>query len=111
MSSYKLVMFAITVFSTVTVMGQQNDAPPQRPAVTKGYYSIGKNAQKLAPANTLATKPVVLSGAEFNKGYYAIGRNKRKLAHEAAYIPVSKKRPVVTKGYYGTGNNAEKLTN
>ena len=112
MSSYKLVVFVITLFSATAVMGQQNDGPPaQRPVVTKGYYSIGKNAQKLAPATPLATRPVVRSGAEHNKGYYAIGRNRAKLAGEAAFIPLSGKRPAVNKGYYSIGNNAEKLKN
>jgi hypothetical protein len=59
----------------------------------------------------LATKPASYSGVEFTKGYYAIGNNRDKLPTQAAFVPVSTKRPVVTKGYYKIGNNEEKLRN
>jgi hypothetical protein len=85
-------------------MSQQKSPP-----VTKGYYAIGNNAQKLAPSKPLHVKPVSLTGAEFNKGYYSIGKNRAKLPSEAGYIPVSGKRPVATKGYYSIGTNADKL--
>jgi hypothetical protein len=112
MRMYKLVMSVVLLFSITTVMAQQKTPPAsQVPVVTKGYYAIGNNAQKLGVSKPLAVKPVSITGAEFNKGYYSIGKNRQKLPAEAGFIPVSTKRPVATKGYYSIGNNAEKLTN
>ena len=112
MKKHTLVMSALFLFSAITAAAQQNSAPAtQGPVVTKGYYAIGKNAQKLGTATPLPTKAVAQPAAAPNKGYYAIGRNSRKLPGQAAFIPLSTKRPVVTKGYYSIGNNAEKLKN
>lgn len=103
-------MSVAILFFTASAVAQQDPAP-QRPVVTKGYYAIGNNALKLAPAVPLAVKPVSVTGAEFNKGYYSIGTNRRKLPGQAGYIPVSNTRPKATKGYYSIGNNADKLRN
>jgi hypothetical protein len=112
MRIYKLVMSVVLLFSITTVMGQQKPSPSsQAPIITKGYYAIGNNAQKLGVSRPLSVKPVSITGAEFNKGYYSIGKNRQKLPSEAGYIPVSTRRPVATKGYYSIGNNAEKLKN
>jgi hypothetical protein len=99
-------MSVLLLFSVTTVMSQQKSPP-----VTKGYYAIGNNAQKLAPPKPLDVKPISITGAGFNKGYYAIGQNRLKLPSEAGFIPVSRKRVVATKGYYSIGNNADKLRN
>lgn len=110
MRIYKLVMSVILFFSAGAVMGQQKtNTASQSPVITKGYYAIGNNAQKLAPSAPLPSRPSAVTGV--NKGYYAIGANRNKLPSQAGFIPVSKKRPVVTKGYYNIGNNAEKLRN
>jgi hypothetical protein len=112
MNLYRLVMPGFILFSSFSAIAQQkNEKPPQRPVVTKGYYSIANNAQKLAPVTPLSVKPVSITAPEFNKGFYSIGKNRQKLPYEAAYIPVYRKRPVITKGYYNIGNNAEKLRN
>jgi len=112
MRTYKLVMSVIILFSAVSAVGQQQSAaPPQRPAITKGYYSIGNNASKLSPPVQMAVKPVTLTGTERNKGYFSIGKNRRKLPGQAGFIPLSNKRSVTTKGYYSIGNNADKLRN
>lgn len=108
MNIYKLVMFTIVLFSAITTVAQQKSTPAsQGPVVTKGYYAIGNNAQKLGTTAPLPTKAV--SQTAPGKGYYAIGKNSSKLPRQAAFIPLSTKRPVVTKGYYSIGNNAEKL--
>lgn len=110
MSVSKLVMSVVLLFSVTTVLAQ--DAPvSKKRTVTKGYYAIGNNAQKLSPSKPLATKPVTLSGVEYTKGYYSIANNRAKLSTEAGYVPLYNKRTVVKKGYYGIGNNGEKLKN
>jgi hypothetical protein len=112
MRIYTLVMSVVLSFSITTAMAQdKTPRTTQYPVVTKGYYSIGNNAQKLGISRPLAVKPVSITGAEFNKGYYSIGKNWQKLPAEAGFIPVSTTRPVATKGYYSIGNNAEKLKN
>ena len=105
-------MFTLVLFSAITAAAQQESAPASKaPVVTKGYYAIGNNAQKLGTTSTLPTTTVSPTSAAPNKGYYAIGKNSSKLPRQAAFIPLSAKRPVVTKGYYNIGNNAEKLKN
>lgn len=104
-------MSVLVLFSALTAAAQQNTAPAsQPPVVTKGYYAIGNNAQKLGAATPLPIKAVAQPGATV-KGYYAIGKNSSKLPGQAAFIPLSTKRPVATKGYYSIGNNADKLKN
>lgn len=107
MNGYKLVMFALALFTVTTAAAQQSSTqPPQGPVVSKGYYAIGNNAKKLGANITLPVKTVAQSSAA--KGYYATGS---RLAGQAAYLPLSTKRPDATKGYYRIGNNAGKLSN
>src|SRR5689334_19804653 len=68
--------------------------------VTKGYYSIYRNAEKL----NHQPLPVVVNndaGNTYTKGFYAIG-NKQMQLHKGgkSFIVASPKRPVATKGYY-----------
>jgi hypothetical protein len=95
--------------------------PTKSKEVTKGYYSIYNNIEKL-PSGSLQLsygqkKKVREAGKnifpKLQKGYYAIGNN-----HTANGIdlpdttPFSKGKrvyPVVTKGYYSIGSNVEKL--
>jgi hypothetical protein len=112
MNTYKLVMFTLVLFSATTAAAQQKSAPAsQRPVVTKGYYAIGSNAQKLRTTSPLPTKAISPTSAAPVKGYFAIDKNRSKLPGQAGFIPLSTKRPVATKGYYNIGNNAEKLKN
>jgi hypothetical protein len=112
MNLYRIVMPGFILFGSFSAIAQQKEEkPPQRPAVTKGYYSIGNNAQKLAPATPLVVKPVSITAPELIKGYYSIGKNRRKLPYEDACIPLYRKRTVITKGFYSIGNNAGKLRN
>ena len=78
----------------------------QGPIITKGYYSIGNNSQKLGPGLQLlsdtAAMPVV------TKGYYSIESNKTKSPKKLRWFFQQGPRPTVTKGYYSIGNNAQK---
>jgi hypothetical protein len=68
--------------------------------VTKGYYSIYRNAEKL----NHQTVTVVVNnntGDTYTKGFYAIG-NKHTQLHKGgkSFIVTTPKRPIATKGYY-----------
>ncbi|MCM5530397.1 hypothetical protein [Parasegetibacter sp. NRK P23] len=76
---------------------------------TKGYYSIGKNAEKTkkAPSEGITIKRSA-TAPSVQKGYYSIGTNNRKLQKPITIVSTS--TPAApSKGYYGIGNNAEKL--
>jgi hypothetical protein len=85
----------------------QTDTSKYRLVITKGYYSIGNNSEKLPAATVvktfpLATPPVV------QKGYYSMEADRKKLPVSYG-IQVSKSRFKATKGYYGIGYNHQKL--
>src|SRR3954452_25376999 len=68
--------------------------------ITKGYYSIYRNAEKL---NHQPVTVVVNNNAanNYTKGFYAIGSKHTQL-HKGgkSIIVTSQKRPFATKGYY-----------
>ena len=79
--------------------------------VQKGYYTIGRNMEKL---NTSSELTMQETNADVPKGYYAIGKNRNKIpnqkvAGEDGTQNNSTKRTWPVKGYYGIGKNAEKL--
>ncbi len=80
------------------------DEAIQKRIITKGYYSIYNNRQKLHNGSFVATvKPkdqLMLSQAH-HKGYYAIGDNHTEV-HKGgkSFIAITPKRPVAQKGYY-----------
>lgn len=79
------------------------------PVVTKGYYSIGRNAEKLnnGPALQLVQ---TTTHSTAQKGYYTISEKRYKLPKfYKANAPAPKSRANVKKGYYSIGDNAEKL--
>jgi hypothetical protein len=82
---------------------------PEPLVVTKGYYSIGNNVEKLNRSSsggitTSESYPTIL------KGYYAIGNNNRKSGKQLVVKGAGKRAmPVITKGYYSIGRNSEKL--
>ena len=81
---------------------------PVSPTVTKGYYSIGNNGEKLnvpssAGVEVNATEPVV------QKGYYSTPNNSKKPAEKHIVKKAEKKSlPVIKKGYYSIDSNREK---
>lgn len=98
--------------------------PVALPVVTKGYYSIYRNAEKLKHTESQqasAKKSADQSRAEVKKGYYAIGKNSGKIIEQRAGRGIDFSNiagagtsgkspfPVITKGYYSIGRNAEKL--
>ncbi len=108
----------------------ENLTPLARPLVTKGYYSIYNNAQKLnssAGRLIFSGKPGDVNKSERNisgglkKGYYSIGKNaeRKRLQMTREGIDFSGETParviqnntfpVIKKGYYSIGNNVEKL--
>jgi hypothetical protein len=78
-----------------------------RTVVTKGYYSIGNNSEKLASA-TIKTVPAATQPAA-SKGYYSVESNRRKLPATQGLDLSDRKTTPVRKGYYGIGNNNQKL--
>lgn len=83
------------------------------PTITKGYYSIGNNAAKLASTNGTVFQSVqgTTESRGAGKGFYSIRNNRNKLWHRVTMIPSDSTRTISrpTKGYYSIGNNAEKL--
>lgn len=83
----------------------------QKPVVTKGYYSIGNNAQKLK-SKELPIQLVEVTNINESitqKGYYSIKRNDSNRKKQFFIQVQDKKVPVINKGYYSIGNNAKKL--
>ena len=79
------------------------------PKVTKGYYAIGNNAQKLATGKSCCIHDGSIAKRNVSKGFYAIGDNNKKLpANNNELVSGSATTPV-SKGYYAIGNNAVKL--
>lgn len=108
----------------------ENIKPLARPLVTKGYYSIYNNAQKLnssAGRLIFSGKPGDVNKPDRNissgpkKGFYSIGTNAEQkrlqmtkeginFSGEApARVIQNNTFPVIRKGYYSIGNNVEKL--
>ena len=74
---------------------------------SKGYYSIGNNAEKL---KIKGDKKSLDSFLRVEKGYYHIETNRRKLKRHSRVDSVYSRRiPEIKKGYYSIGNNVEKL--
>ncbi len=77
--------------------------------VTKGYYAIGNNAQKLNMGQPVEMVPSETLYPPVKKGYYAIGDNSKKAAGHILILHKGRNLPEVKKGYYSIGNNKEKL--
>lgn len=108
----KIWMLAVVVLSIINAVNAQNTAADsqsdkkqnstsnQSPfKVTKGYYSIYRNKEKLnhQPLNVVVSN----TAYDYSKGFYAIGNHYTQL-HKAgkSFIMTSKKQPFATKGYY-----------
>jgi len=69
----------------------------------KGYYSIGKNAEKL---KTEGEASAADSFVRVEKGYYSMSTNRNKLKRSPEKDTTPRTHvPVVSKGYYSIGNN------
>lgn len=133
MKIFKIIAPALIFSACLTCIAEDTNAQQTSnikssksatPVITKGYYSIYRNAEKLRPAESksqpapIVTLPVP---PQIRKGYYDIGKNREKIREQRAGeridflnttgTGVSGKSPfgVVTKGYYSIGKNAEKL--
>ena len=110
-----LSIFSGLLCMSFSAFAQTNEkqAPAARPTVTKGYYSIGNNAAKLAAASGTNFQSVsdTTQRQEAGKGYYSMNNNRKKLRKQTIAIPAASTKRVErpTKGYYSIGNNAEKL--
>jgi hypothetical protein len=103
MTKYVLICCTFFLFKSFLSTAQEN-----KPVVTKGYYAIGNNVQKLKRSFAAIQVQVGGSTTTVQKGYYNIGNNQDKLAAPLQTVTPSTK-PVIQKGYYSIGNNAEKL--
>jgi hypothetical protein len=91
----------------VSTNENEKSRTPKPIVVTKGYYSIGNNSEKLSrPTSWEVTGE---SYPKVQKGYFSIGDNNRKLAKQLV-IRMDRRpsRPVTTKGYYSISGNSEK---
>lgn len=115
-----LVALCLMGMATTSDAQQKTVRMRQQPTafspVTKGYYAIGRNIEKLYPAPSGLVVQESNSEQNVQKGYYSIGKNRNKLRRQQVIqqqdgTPLNPpaKRSWPTKGYYGIGNNAEKL--
>ena len=105
-----IILSTIFSFLTIALNAQTRTTKTRHiPNVTKGYYSIGQNAEKLNNGVGLAmVQTSTYYSAE--KGYYTINEKRYKLPRfYSANTPKSKPKMSVKKGYYSIGSNAEKL--
>ena len=84
---------------------------PKPSVITKGYYSIGNNAEKLSGPSSWGLRIATdESYPSIQKGYYSIGNNRKKLGKQLVVEGDGRRStPVITKGYYSIGRNSEKL--
>ena len=76
--------------------------------VSKGYYSIGNNAEKLHNNGLTVVQTNTYYTAQ--KGYFTISENGYKLPKfYRVHRPSSGRNVPVKKGYYSIGSNNEKL--
>lgn len=106
-SSYLLFSATLLLFSGL-IYGQKVSPTKSnlKPAITKGYYSIGSNSQKLSVGNWPAPDTFVNTNA--GKGYHSIHTNGVKLPKKSGWFAKKPARPAATKGYYSIGNMKQK---
>lgn len=99
----KILMSVVFIFLSLVVVNAQS-ATTAQPIITKGYYSIYKNADKLKPSGPLISisardnEAAVIQPA---KGYYSMNNHHRKIYKSGvSFIARKQKRPVASKGYY-----------
>jgi hypothetical protein len=122
MNRIKAILLAGCIFSFTFSYAQTKNGttlPNERNNVTKGYYSIHRNHEKLNQATSIhgSTKSVtadVTSDVFPKKGFYGIGKNRRRtsgvsLNQDPSQGGVRSLPQVVTKGYYSIGDNSRKL--
>ncbi len=103
------LFFCFSSYAQVETNHKNTPRYTEPSVVTKGYYSIGNNTEKLSSPSSweIATGE---SYPTIQKGYYSIGDNNRKLGKQLV-VKVDRKRsaPLITKGYFSIGRNNEKL--
>lgn len=77
-------------------------------SIKKGYYSIGRNSEKL---NFVATPqiPRLFSFNSMHKGYYATKKNKNTQQWVYTLDANGAVSEPIKKGYFSIGKNAEKV--
>lgn len=109
----RIIVIIIVLFSVVTTLHAQvavndtskrSNAKATQPIVTKGYYAIYKNAEKLSqsgPLISIASKGNETVTVQPVKGYYSMNNHHRKIYKSGvSFIAKEQKRPVSSKGYY-----------
>ena len=101
-----------TIFTFLTIYSNAQTKTTNAsytPNVAKGYYSIGRNAEKL---NNGPALQLVQTSTHYTaeKGYYTISEKRYKLPkfYRVNESPAKAKMPV-KKGYYSIGTNADKI--
>jgi hypothetical protein len=106
MKRLSVIIPALVLTIQTSIFAQNEEAAytyPSKP-VSKGYYSIGDHAKKLArrdfvqPDTVLFRHPV--------KGYFSINA-KPGTAVKSWQQRKESRRTSITKGYYSIGNNAD----
>jgi hypothetical protein len=103
-----LIPTMILAFVSFASNAQTITTKENRTVVTKGYYFIGNNSEKLASAETIKTVALPAQPVA-QKGYYSVESNRRKLPASQGINLSERKTIPVRKGYYGIGDNDQKL--
>lgn len=103
-----LISSALCLLLAGFANAQSNTKTQYISPVTKGYYSIGRNAEKLNNGALQMVQSSTYYTAQ--KGYYTITEKRYKLPKfYRVNVPVTRPKTSVKKGYYNIGQNAEKL--
>jgi hypothetical protein len=104
-----IISAAILLLSSQYSNAQSNTNTHYMSPVTKGYYSIGRNAEKL---NNGPALQLVQTSTHYTaqKGYYTINEKRYKLPKfYKVNAPAPRSKTQVKKGYYSIGENSGKL--
>lgn len=111
MKTSSKILTGLFMFLSLSLQAQKTGDQPQNPRITKGYYAIGTNHEKLAEGQKIKTTDSDSAQSVAKKGYYTIGDNSKKLKNKKLLSnnTDSAKKNDIKKGYYSIGNNAAKL--
>ena len=104
------MMFKIAVtfviyflFCSFDSFAQQQAESLQKTTVTKGYYAISNETEKV---NSKSLNIKHGNPPKVTKGYYSIGDHHQKLPKPITVVVTTTPKPVVTKGYYQIGTDS-----
>lgn len=124
MKGIKSTLLAGSLLFSVLLFGQtgNDNIKNEKNTVSKGYYSIGRNHEKLNGVktihltNTQTDNNASSAGPTVRKGFFSI-RNKDRHRYGGVSLykqgieqgAIHTSPPVIAKGYYSIGSNSKKL--